>query len=152
MASSGRDTGHGGTIAFSGTIAAFAAPFRKIGAVEQEIEKVDATTLANAASKSYLPGDIPDPGEFEVEYAFDATMAHPVILTAGTILITAPMATGQNLAASLTGSGFIMSRTATPELTTNGLQIGKIKCRFDGKNAHGAGLKGPVLTVATDTP
>jgi hypothetical protein len=151
MASTGKDTGHGGTIAFSAGITAFAAPFRKIGAVEQEIEKVDATTLGNAACKSYLPGDIPDPGEFEVEYAFEATMDHPDVLTPGTIVITAPTAPGQASAANLTGSGFIMARTATPELTTNGLQVGKLKCRFDGKNSHGAGLKGPVLTVAVDT-
>jgi hypothetical protein len=144
MASTGIDTGHGGSIAFSAGIAAFAAPFRKIGAVEQAIEKVEETDLANTATKSYLPGDVPDPGEFECEYAFDATMDHPVLLTQGTITITAPLATGQATAANLAGTGFIMSRTAFPECATNGLQIGKIKCRFDGKTD-------PVLTVAVDT-
>jgi hypothetical protein len=144
MASTGIDTGHGGTLAFSSGIAAFAAPFRKIGAVEQAIEKVEETDLANTATKSYLPGDVPDPGEFEVEYAFDATMDHPVLLTAGTITITAPLATGQATAANLAGTGFIMSRTAFPECTTNGLQVGKMKCRFDGKTD-------PVLTVAVDS-
>ena len=144
------NTGHTGTITLGTSGLTYA--WRKIGAVEQEIEKVDATTLGNAACKSYLPGDIPDPGEFEVEYAFDATLDHPDILTSGTIVITAPTAAGQATPANLTGSGFIMARTETPELATNGLQIGKLKCRFDGKNTHGAGLSGPVLTVATDTP
>jgi hypothetical protein len=144
MPSLGKDTGHGATIAFSSGITAFAAPFRKIGAVEQELEKVENTVLSNTASKSYLPGDIAEPGEFEVEYAFNATLDHPDVLTRGTITITAPLATGQASAANLSGTGFIMSRTATPELATNGLQIGKIKCKFDGKT-------GPTLTVAVDT-
>lgn len=144
MASLGKDTGHGGTIAFSSGIAAFAAPFRKIGAVEQELEKVDSTVLSNTACKSYLPGDVAEPGEFEVEYAFNATLDHPVVLTRGTITITAPTATGQATPANLAGTGFIMARTATPEMATNGLQIGKLKIKFDGKT-------GPTLTVAVDS-
>lgn len=143
MPSLGKDTGHGGTLAFSAGIAAFAAPFRKIGAVEHEIEKVENTILASGC-KRYLPGDVAEPGEFEVEYAFDATMDHPVVLTRGTITITAPTAIGQASAANLAGTGFIVSRTATPELATNGLQIGKLKVKFDGKT-------GPTLTVAVDS-
>jgi hypothetical protein len=81
---------------------------------------------------------------FEVEYAFNATLDHPVVLTRGTITITAPTATGQATPATLIGTGFIMARTPMPELATNGLQIGKIKCRFDGKT-------GPTLTVAVDS-
>jgi len=143
MPSLGKDTGHGGTIAFSAGITAFAAPFRKIGAVEQELEKVENTLLASTC-KRYLPGDVAEPGEFEVEYAFNATMDHPVLLTRGTITITAPTAAGQASPATLVGTGFIMARTATPELATNGLQIGKLKCKFDGKT-------GPTLTVAVDS-
>lgn len=145
MASTGINTGHGGTIAFSAGITAFAMPIRKIGAVEHVLEKVEETDLANTATKSYLPGDVPDPGEFEVEYAFDAEQDAAVLLTQGTITITAPVETGQASAANIAGTGFIMSRTAFPECATNGLQIGKMKCRFDGKTD-------PVLTVATDTP
>ena len=144
MASTGKDTGHGGTIAFSGDIDSFAVPFRKIGAVEHAIEKVETTNLANTATKSYIPGDVIDPGEFEVEYAYDAEDDLAVMETVGTITITAPLATGQATAANLAGSGFIMSRTAMPEAATNGLQIGKLKCKFDGKT-------GPALTVAVDS-
>ena len=144
MASTGIDTGHGGSIAFSAGIAAWVAPFRKIGAVETAIEKVEKSTLANTLAKSYLPGDTAEPGEFECEYGFDATLAQPVLLTSGTITITAPIGTGQNTPAILAGSGFIMSRTATPEFTTNGLQVGKLKIKFTG-------VVGPNLTIAVDT-
>ena len=144
MASTGIDTGHGGTIAFSAGIAAFAVPFRKIGAVEHVIEKVESTNLANTATKSYLPGDVIDPGEFEVEYAFDAEDDLAVMETVGTVTITAPLGTGQATAANLAGSGFIMSRTAMPECATNGLQLGKLKVKFNGKT-------GPALTIAVDS-
>ena len=140
MASTGIDTGHGGSIAFSAGIAAWAAPFRKIGAVEQAIEKVEKTTLANTITKGYIPGDTVEPGEFECEYGFDATLDQPVVMTSGTITITAPIGTGQASAANLAGTGFIMSRTATPEFATNGLQIGRLKIKFTG-------VVGPNLTV-----
>ena len=143
MASLGKDTGHGATIAFSSGIAAFTAPFRKIGAVELTMEKVESTILASTC-KRYLPGDLADVGEFEVEYAFDATLVHPAVLTRGTITLTAPTATGQATPATLIGTGFIMAHTATPELTTNSLQVGKLKVKFDGKT-------GPTLTVAVDS-
>lgn len=145
MPSTGKDTGHGGTLAFSAGITAFAVPFRKIGAVEQELEKVESTDLSNAACKSYLPGDVADPGEFEVEFAFDSEEDLPDILVPGTITITAPTAAGQATPANLAGSGFIRKRTAFPEFATNGLQIGKMTVKFNGKT-------GPTLTPAVDTP
>lgn len=143
MPSTGKDTGHGGTLAFSAGIDAYAVPFRKIGAVEQELDKVESSDLSNSECKSYLPGDVSEPGEFEVEFAFDT--AKPLAdMSVGTITITLPLATGQATAGSLAGTGFIKKRTALPEFVTNGLQIGKLTVKFDGKT-------GPTLTKATDT-
>ena len=141
MPSTGKDTGYGGTVAFSGDISAFVVPFRKIGAVDQEIEKVENSDLSNAECKSYLPGDVAEPGEFEVEYAFDTEEALPECLVAGTITITFPKGVGGTSAGNLAGSGFIRKRTAMPEFATNGLQIGKLTAKFDGKT-------GPTLTKA----
>lgn len=144
MPSTGKDTGHGGSVAFTGDITAFAVPWRKIGAVDQEIEKVEDSDLSNSECKSYLPGDVAEPGEFEVEYAFDSEEDLPDILVPGTITITLPKAAGQSTAGNLAGSGFIRKRTAMPEFATNGLQIGKLTCKFDGKT-------GPALTKAVDS-
>jgi hypothetical protein len=47
----------------------------------------------------------------------------------------------QSSAADISGTGFIRKRTASPELTVNGLQIGKMIVAFDG-----AGGILPVLT------
>ena len=133
-----KDTGHGGTITFGTTALAYF--WRKIGAVEQEGEAVEDTDLSDRYFKTFLPGDIPEPGEFELEYAWNAKNAVPALGTVETITITLPLAVGGAAAADLEGTGFIMSRTAFPELTTNGLQVGKMKVAFDGATGgvHGA--------------
>lgn len=135
------DTGHGATITFGTTALAFA--WRKIGAVEQAGEAVEDTNLANLYYKTFLPGDVFEPGEFEIEYSWGSKTALPALRTVETITITLPSADGVLSQADLSGTGFIMSRTAFPELSTNGLQIGKMRVAFDG-----AGGVAPVFTPA----
>ena len=134
-----KDTGHGATIAF-GT-SGFTAKWRKIGAVEHAGEKVDSTTLDASGFKTFLPGDILDPGEVELEIAFDSEGDQPTALEAETITITFPLAPGQATPATLAGTGFTMSFTASPEMSTNTLQVGKLKVAFDGET-------GPAWTPA----
>lgn len=134
-----KDTGHGASITFGTSALAYA--WRKIGALEQEGESVEDTDLAASGFKTFLPGDIVEPGEFEVEYCFNPKLALPPLGTVETITITAPVASGQSSAADIEGTGFIRKRTAFPELTTNGLQVGKMTIAFDG-----AGGVLPVLT------
>lgn len=126
------DTGHGGTLTFGTTGLSF--PWRKIGAIEQKGESVEDTDLDDLYFKSFLPGDVVEPGEFEVEYAWDArdALAKPALGVVETITITLPLAPGGATAADLEGTGFIMARTAFPEMATNGLQIGKMKVAFNG--------------------
>ena len=144
MASTGIDTGFGGTIAFSAGIAAFVAPFRRIGAVEQAGNMVEANDLGLTECQEMLPPDDYDPGVFDVEYAFNPTLDHPAVLVKGTITITHPLETGQATAANLAGTGFIMDRTALPEMAQNKLCVGTMRVRFDGKT-------GPTLTKAVDS-
>ena len=136
------NTGHGATITF-GT-SALSYYWRKIGAVEQEGEAVEDTDLDDKYFRSFLAGDVVEPGEFEIEYAWNAKDTQPALGTVETITITLPQGVGETAAADLEGTGFIMSRTAFPEMATNGLQIGKMKVAFDG--AAGAV---PVWTKAT---
>lgn len=132
-----KDTGHGATVAFGTTAVAF--PWRKIGAVEQGGEKVEANYLGIVAAGSnppyaqYLPPDLAEPGEFEIEFAFDSSAAQPTLFTVETITITLPLAAGQSTAYSLEGTGFLVSRTPSPECATNQLMIGKLRVAFDGK-------------------
>lgn len=134
-----KDTGHDSTLTLSG---GFTAKWRKIGAVEQELEKVEDTVL-DSTSKEYLPGDVAEPGEFEVEAAFSMGQALPALGSVQTITITAPLKTGQATAANLAGTGFLRKRTAMPELATNTLQVEKLTIAFDGKT-------GPAFTPAVD--
>ena len=135
------DTGHGATITF-GT-SALTYKWRKIGAVEQAGESVEDTDLSVNYYKTFLPGDVFEPGEFEIEYCWNAKTALPALGTVETITITLPVS-GALSAGDLEGTGFIMSRTAFPELATNGLQIGKMKVAFDG-----AGGVAPTFTAAS---
>lgn len=141
------DTGHGATISFGTQALTFF--WRKIGAVEQAREEVECNYLAIAAVGSNppyaqnLPGDLTDPGEFELEYAFKSdASAQPAMTTPETITITLPLATGQSSAYNVAGTGYVKSRTISPECATNGLQIGKMVVRFDG-------MTGPTPTAAS---
>lgn len=140
------DTGHGATISFGTQSLSYY--WRKIGAIEQAREKVEANYLAIVAVGSNppyarnLPGDLVDPGEFEVEYAFDSTSGQPAMTDPETITITLPLATGQSSAYNVAGTGYVLSRTVSPECTTNGLQIGKMRIAFSGAT-------GPTPTAAS---
>jgi hypothetical protein len=140
MTAATKDTGHGGSITLA--TSALTYKWRKIGAIKQSREKVEDTDLSNVTYKSYLPGDVVEPGEFEVEFAFNPAAALPnPKAVAETVTITGPVPPGGATAADLEGTGFIMEITASPEFTTNGLQIGTMKIAFDGKT-------GPVHTPA----
>lgn len=141
-----RDTGHGGTIAFATTGLSYF--WRQIGAVEQEGEAVEDTDLSDNYFKTFLPGDIVEPGEFELEYAWNAKDALPALGTLEDITITLPLATGDTTQADLEGEGFILSRTAFPEFSTNGLQVGRMKVAFSGTKDGTHGTL-PVWTKAT---
>jgi hypothetical protein len=140
MPAATKDTGHGAAITLA--TSALTYKWRKIGAVEQSREKVEDTDLSNTNYKSYLPGDVAEPGEFEVEFCFNPATALPSALAAPeTVTITGPTPPGGASGAALTGTGFITKITASPEFTTNGLQIGKMTIAFDGKT-------GPTHTAA----
>lgn len=140
MPAATKDTGHGATITLA--TSGLTYKWRKIGSPEWSREKVEDTDLSNSNYKSYLPGDVVEPGEFEVEFVFNPTAALPnPNAAAETITITGPVPPGGSSAASLAGTGFILSITPMPEYTTNGLQVGKLRLAFDGKT-------GPTHTVA----
>lgn len=124
------NTGHGATITFGTSSLTY--NWRKISAVEQAGESVEDTLLSEKYFRSFLPGDVYEPGEFEIEYCWGSKTALPAMGTVETITLTLPLGTGEATAGDLEGDGFIMSRTAFPELTTNGLQQGKMKIAFAG--------------------
>jgi hypothetical protein len=141
-----KNTGHGATITFGTQSLAYF--WRKIGAVQQAREKVEANYLgivaigSNPPYAQNLPGDLTDPGEFEIEYAFDSANGQPAMTDPETITITLPMDSTQSSAYNVAGTGYVLERTVFPECATNGLQIGKMRIAFNG-------LTGPTPTVGS---
>jgi hypothetical protein len=126
------DTGLGATLVL-GT-QAWAAKIRMIGEIEESIEDQDVSTLDTVAVKEYEADDLSEPGEFDVEALFPTGIALPQlgnVVVPETITITYPLRTGESTAANHAGSGYIKSRT-WPELKPGGLQLCKLKIRFDG--------------------
>ena len=142
MTSAAVDTGHGGAIAF--TTSSLAYSWRKIGTVENERGEVEDTHLGVTTYRTFLPGDVVEPGDFELEYVFDNEGAQSALtsLVPETITITFPIPTGNTVAANYAGQGFVKSRTAVPELSTDTLQVGRMRVRFNGKT-------GPNFTVGS---
>ena len=137
-----KDTGHGATLTF-GT-SALAYQWTKIGAAMTDRGEVETTDLATTDYKTFMPGDLADPGEFDIEYMFDTESAQSAIsgLAPETITVTFPLPTGGAVAARCTGTGFVKKRTLHPELATDTIQTGTLTIRWDG-------LTGPNFVVGT---
>ena len=121
-------TGNTGTIAF-GT-SAIVLSWTKIGEWQTTRGKLETSHLATATFKTFMPDDLADPGEVEVEALFDPTKAlGSITAVAETITITYPKTAGT--AAKLAGTGFI-TMLSTPELVNGSVSKRKIKVAFNG--------------------
>lgn len=88
MAAITPDTGLGTTIAFSSSFLARVQSMEISGIERAELE---STTMASTAGgKTFLPGDLYDPGEMTVEMQFDTDAAPPITGAAETVTITWP--------------------------------------------------------------
>jgi len=85
------DSGHGITIAF-GT-SNFSAQLLDVTPPGAEREAIDVSHMGNSGYKQFIPSDLVDWGECEMEVGFDPATAPPVRGAAETITITFPDAT-----------------------------------------------------------
>lgn len=125
------DTGQTATLTFGTT--GYTANRRMIGGSTFSRPKISKTHLGTADFEEYFPGDLDEPGEFEVEFEFDPGVsgAIPGRGTVETVTVTYPIKTGQSAGGTLAGTGFIME-VQTPELRTNTLMVQKAKIAWDG--------------------
>ena len=104
------------------------------------MEKIDASCLETVGFMRYIPGDLTDPGELQVEAIFDAEVGVPVNGVVETITVTFPISNPDNAAAAtLSGTGFIMV-TTLPNMAINELMVLGLTIAFDG-------YTGPVFTA-----
>ena len=124
-------TGNTGAIVF-GT-SGFTAKYRILGEVEQERPKLNESALDTADYEEYIPGDLAEPGELQIEFYFNPQDTPPDVLAAAeTVTLTLPLKTTGNTAATLAGTGFITKRTIAPNLQNNEVAIGKATIAWDG--------------------
>lgn len=129
-------TGNSGTISF-GT-QAFTGSWNRIGAWQPSRDKIETSHLGTTGYKTFIPGDLDDPGEVTLEVQFDPTASLPSMADPETVTITYPKKVGTNTAASLAGSGFI-TKAGTPELRNGQVMVQEITVAFDG-------ITGPAFT------
>lgn len=86
-------------------------------------EALETTHLSTAketgtkfGSRTYIPGDLTDPGELQVSGQFNPDKLPPVTLVAETWTVTFPLYTGDSTAANWAGSGFCTSFNSNVEL------------------------------------
>lgn len=121
------DTGNGASITMSD---GFTAAYTMIGGFEQEIPAIDTSHLGSTTKKTYRPGDLYEPGEFEAEFQYDPNN-QPSIGTTLTITITYPVPSGSSNGATASGTGFIKKRKFA-ELKNNELMVGTYTVQWDG--------------------
>lgn len=127
------DTGHGMTL----TLATTSWTGKIIGMptnLDLQRPRVKTSYLGTATNDTYMPGDLNEMGEMELDVRFEAATGVPATGTVPeTITVTWPLAPGGGGAtgASLAGTGFITGVTYPP-MQTGVLQQGKIKISFDG--------------------
>lgn len=134
------DTGNGATLTLAttgaiGSIVEMTLP-------EWTLEKIDDSHLGTTNFRTYIPGDLAEPGEITATLIFDSELTtYPAIASTTdstwenpqTVTVTFPISNTSNTsAATLAGTGFITG-FSFPQLANNTLQTATITVAFDGK-------------------
>ena len=103
------DIGTGATIAFTTTAKTFKVRSIKQSGIKRDA--IDTTHLGTTTAKTFMPSDLIDGGEIEVELLWEpgAIGTRPSYAGATeTVTITFPMHSGGSVAAAVSFSGFVM--------------------------------------------
>ena len=124
-------TGQGTTAVL--TTAAFTGCVRSIALPALSQEKIDASCLDTTGFTRYIPGDLTEVGECQLTMIFDPEYDWSAVVGAiDTLTVTFQKQDAANTAAaSLTGSGFVMSYDL-PDLSLNQLAEVTVNFCFDG--------------------
>lgn len=134
------DTGQGATLTYGST--SFAVTLTKIGGVTISIDKLECSGLSTAGFKKYIPGDLKEVSDLDIEFRWNTLQAIPTIGGASeTFTLTMPLRTTETTAENFAGTGFFKSITL-PDLSLGEIMNGKATICFDG-------LTPPAITIAT---
>jgi hypothetical protein len=133
------NTGLGATAVFS--VTAIPSNFVSMDLTSQTLPTVNTSYLGSVAYEQYIPGDLSEPGTVTFEAQFDAEEAQVVLGTVETLTVTLPLGTGEAVAGTWAGTGFI-SEYKPQQFIKNELQASTITFSWDGQTA-------PTYTPAT---
>lgn len=97
------EIGTGATITFSSS---FFAKIKNINWTGIERPAIDTTNMATTTARTYVPGDLYDAGELEVEMLLAAETAAPITGAAETVTVTLP-SEGAGSTSTWAASGFL---------------------------------------------
>lgn len=123
------DIGDGATITF-GT-SSFTGEFKTLQHTGVSRASVPTTHLATSPAKTFMPGDLYDPGEISGVFAYDPDTQPPFSGVAETITLTFPVPTGKSTGATLAASGFITD-FSEPSLETDTEMQANITIKLSG--------------------
>jgi hypothetical protein len=119
-------TGNGGTITFSG----LSGNVVSISSVEMEVEDIEVSHLGTTGQREYIPSDLVEGGEVEVEYLFSG-VALPTLGDVQTLTITFPTTPGGSTGATLVGTAYVKS-VGYPEVTSADVLSNTTVFKFNG--------------------
>lgn len=97
------EIGTGATITFSSS---FFAKIKNINWTGIERPAIDTTNMGTTTARTYVPGDLYDAGELEVEMLLAAETAAPITGAAETVTVTLP-SEGAGSTSTWVASGFL---------------------------------------------
>ncbi|TWU19563.1 hypothetical protein [Allorhodopirellula heiligendammensis] len=118
----------------------FIAKFTQIGELQRTVDALETSHLATEDEKSFVPGDLVEPGEVEHEYFWNGAEIAPDARVRATLTVTMPMSPDQSAPASWVASGFFTMRLI-PAAQLNTLMKGKTKFKLDGVPTAEGGTK-----------
>lgn len=101
------DSGFGVSISFSSGFVALVRSVRKRGPTREPIDTTHAASTNGYAT--FIPSDIKDVGEIEVDMLFKPDTTPPITGSAETVTITYPVPSGLSNGATWAASGFLTS-------------------------------------------
>lgn len=125
------DTGNGTTITFGTT--SFSASWEEIDAGEQTRDAIEDSHLGTTGDKTYMPGDLQEPGEASGVFQWDQSFGtFPATTTAAeTVTISYPLKSGESTNATLAGTA-IVTRVKGPVARNGEKMMGEMTIKWDG--------------------
>lgn len=134
MAATPIATGHGAVLLF-GTSITFVPAVISISGFEMARGDLDKSHLGSGDYREFIPGDITDPGEFTVDFFYDANSQPPFLADPETITIRLVDSSAGTVhattSAQVSGTGYIKS-WSTPEVVTGTLMRCQVTIKWSG--------------------